>query len=204
MEKRKDKILNRKLLGSIALLLGLLLLVFPYVQGAYNEWAHPVEKVDPAKEAEEGEPQTKPPEAEKKLFRPSPGRLVIPSINLDVQVQYGITEQILKEGPGFYPQSVHPLTGNVSIAGHRNAYGSPFWHLNELKPGDKIELYHDGGSYFYEVDRVFVVDERDWSVVKQTDRPALTLTTCHPLRPVNGKYDRLIVRAYLYEPVPPQ
>lgn len=94
MEKRKDKILNRKFLGSIALLLGLLLLVFPYVQGAYDEWTHPVEKGDPkeVQSTDKDPSQSKSPEVEKRVFRNSPGRLVISSIDLDVQVQHGITE----------------------------------------------------------------------------------------------------------------
>ena len=127
-------------------------------------------------------------------FLPLPGRLVIPSLNLDLAIGYGVSDEDLKKGPGFYPQSGHPDTGNICIAGHLNAYGSPFLDLNKMQPGDVIKLDYDGRAYTYEVQKVFIVDEYDWSVVEPAGEPVITLTTCHPLHPVAGKYDRLIVR----------
>ena len=125
------------------------------------------------------------------------GRLVIPKLDLDLEVNYGVDEESLKKGPGFYPQSGYPDTGNVSIAGHRNAHGSPFWYLDKLEVGDEIQLYYNDKQYTYTVDSVFITHNRDWSVIEPTDTPALTLTTCHPLKPIGGAYDRLVVRAYL-------
>ncbi|NLB53725.1 MAG: class E sortase [Syntrophomonadaceae bacterium] len=188
-----------KILGSILVLGGLFLLAFPYAQSAYDQWAHPTAEVEPAEETPVPKEPTAAtsPEDQSRDFLPISGRLVIPSLELDLEVGYGVEEEDLKEGPGFYPQSGYPSTGNVSIAGHRNAYGNPFWHLNELKPGDEIELYYDDEHYIYSVDEVYVTHSRDWSVVDPTSEPAITLTTCHPLHPVNGQYDRLIVRGYL-------
>ena len=146
-------------------------------------------------------PVPEPPPPEK--LAAAPGRLLIPKLGLSLSVCYGVGEADLKIGPGFYPQSGFPSTGNVCIAGHRNAYGSPFLHLDDLAAGDEIYLIYQQVRYYYLVERVFVTSPTDWSVVAKTDRPALTLTTCTPaVRPLDGKYDRLIVRAYLKDSQP--
>lgn len=189
-------------MSALLLLAGLALLAFPYVQSAYEQWEYPITKIQSSNQTKSAPvvtTQTPSPAAQAKTFLPISGRLVIPSLNLDLQVGYGVGEDDLKKGPGFYSQSGYPSTGNVSIAGHRNAYGSPFMYLNELKPGDKIELYYDNEHYIYSVDTVYVTNSRDWSVVDPTSKPAITLTTCTPLHPINGHYDRLIVRGYLQE-----
>lgn len=196
--KEEKRTYYLKLLGSLLVLGGLFLLAFPYIHSVYDQWAHPIPKIQPAEQTQPPEtPLTPSPAEEPKAFLPISGRLVIPRLELDLEVGYGVGEEDLKKGPGFYPQSGYPTTGNVSIAGHRNAYGSPFWHLNELQPGDTIELYYDDAHYIYSVEEVYVTHSRDWSVVDPTPKPAITLTTCHPLQPVDGKYDRLIVRGYL-------
>ncbi len=128
----------------------------------------------------------------------STGVLEIPKLGLKLNVLYGITDGVLKQGIGFYPQSDDPSTGNVCIAGHRNAYGCPFWHLDKLTPGDSIVLYCNNQTYKYNVSLNYITDDRDWSIIEPTDKPALTLTTCDPkIRPADGKYNRLVIRAYL-------
>lgn len=144
-------------------------------------------------------PEMSPPEK----LAAAQGRLLIPKLGLNLSVCYGVGEADLKRGPGFYPQSGFPSTGNVCIAGHRNAYGSPFLHLDALAAGDEIYLIYQQVRYYYLVEKVYVTSSTDWSVVAKTARPALTLTTCTPaVRPLDGKYDRLIVRAYLKDSQP--
>jgi sortase A len=148
---------------------------------------------------EEG-PETVPvpstPQAEQELPTGLPegnGLLEIPKINLRAVVIHGISEDDLKQGPGFYPQSKYPESGNVSIAAHRGVYGSWFRHLDRLKPGDEITLTIDGKIYSYTVRESFITHSRDWSVVDSTDIAELTLTTC--LYTTTTK--RLIVKADL-------
>lgn len=133
-----------------------------------------------------------------KNLEPDTGILEIPKLGLKFDLVYGIGEEDLAKAPGFYPQSGWPDNGNVSIAGHRNTAGSPFMDLDKLAKGDKLTLVYRQNLYTYEVDSVFVTNDRDWSVIDPTPQPALTLTTCTPaIRPPDGHYDRLIVRAYL-------
>lgn len=128
-----------------------------------------------------------------------PARLSIPKLGLDLDIGYGVSEQDLKERPGIYPQSGNPGTGNISVAGHRNAHGAPFYDLDKMMPGDEILLIYQQKTYRYLVEKVFETHSRDWSVISATPRAALTLTTCTPLHPINGHYNRLVVRAYLQD-----
>jgi sortase A len=106
----------------------------------------------------------------------------------------------LKQGIGFYPQSEEPGLGNTCIAGHRNAYGSPFWHLDKLQPGDEIILYYNNRAFYYRVSLNYITHSRDWSVIADTDDAVITLTTCDPkIRPADGKYNRLIIRGKLVQ-----
>ncbi len=119
--------------------------------------------------------------------------LSIPKLNLNTAVVKGVAPRDLSVGPGLYPDSSLPGEGsNVAIAGHRNVFGSWFRHLNRLVPGDKISITYQDKTFNYKVERVFIVDENDWSVVAPTDYKALTLTTCDPPGNVT---QRLIVRA---------
>jgi sortase A len=129
--------------------------------------------------------------------------LVIPAIAVDKYVVEGVTEAALKEGPGHYPGTPRPgEPGNVAIAGHRTTYGAPFFRLNELKPGDKIQIAVSPTKQFlYVVDHTEIVKPTDVAVIANTPDNRLTLTTCNP------RYEattRLIVVAKLTdEPVVP-
>ncbi len=186
--------------AMILFLLGFFLLLFPFAKTFYYDtvlyyWMQ--RGVE-----ETGElplpPEVPQPEEEypDKLV-PQPAKIRIPKLDLFLDIGYGVEEEDLKKGPGIYPQSGYPDIGNVSIAGHRNAYGSPFWHLDKMAAGDRILFYYNDKIYEYRVEQVFETHSRDWSVIDPTEKPALTLTTCHPLNPVGGAYNRLIVRSYL-------
>jgi sortase A len=123
------------------------------------------------------------------------GMLEIPKINLRAVVIHGVSEENLKLGPGFYPQSKHPEGGNVSIAAHRGVYGAWFRNLDQLAAGDEVLLKIGGKAYLYRVREQFVTHSRDWSVVDSGEKPELTLTTC--LYTTTTK--RLIVKADLVE-----
>jgi len=81
---------------------------------------------------------------------------------------------------------MHPgERGNVAIAGHRTGYGSPFAHLDELRPGDDVTLRTPtGGSTVYTVRQVSQVKpDADWVLGPDplgTGEATLTLTTCDP------------------------
>ncbi len=77
-------------------------------------------------------------------------RIKIPKIGVDVVVVEGTTPAALRAGAGHYPESPLPgEVGNVAIAGHRTTFGRPFNRLDELVPGDVVELETPIGIYTY-------------------------------------------------------
>jgi sortase A len=121
-------------------------------------------------------------------------RIKIPALGLDTVVVEGITPSALRAGSGHYPQTPLPCEGgNVAIAGHRTTYGRPFANVDQLKPGDTIELTTPIGGCVYQVSRApFVVAPSELSVIDPTPDRSLTLTTCHPK---GSAAQRLIIRA---------
>jgi sortase A len=121
-------------------------------------------------------------------------RIKIDAIGLDTVVVEGTTPSALRAGAGHYPQTPLPCdVGNVGIAGHRTTYGRPFGNLDQLKPGDIIELTTPIGGCVYQVAKApFVVAPTDMSVIDPTGERSLTLTTCNPK---GSAAQRLIVRA---------
>ncbi|HEX2064655.1 MAG TPA: class E sortase, partial [Acidimicrobiales bacterium] len=121
-------------------------------------------------------------------------RIKIPALGLDTVVVEGVTPSALRAGAGPYPQTPLPCEqGNVSIAGHRTTYGRPFGNVDQLKPGDTIELTTPIGGCVYQVSRApWVVAPSELSVIDPTAERSLTLTTCHPK---GSAAQRLIIRA---------
>lgn len=101
-------------------------------------------------------------------------------------VVHGVGVEDLKQGPGHYPDTAAPgAPGNFAVAGHRTTYAAPFFHLDQLVPGDEVYVTDRSGARFtYRVVAQQVVSPAEGSVLQPdplgTGRPMLTLTTCHP------------------------
>lgn len=135
-------------------------------------------------------------------------KIRIPAFGLDwvKVVVEGADDAQLERGPGHYTDTALPgEVGNFSIAGHRVSKGSPFLHLDMLKPGDAIVVETQGYFYTYRVlgdpesgdltagdpDDIpgrEIVSPSDTQVIapvpdhpgRTPNRKMLTLTTCHP------------------------
>ena len=94
------------------------------------------------------------------------GRLRIPAIGLDKVVVEGTTEEDLTKGPGAYPETNLPGTGQpVAIAGHRTTYGAPFLDIDQLAGGDEIIMELPYGTFTYTVTRQRIIEPTDWSII---------------------------------------
>jgi sortase A len=129
---------------------------------------------------------------------PAPAPLAvlrIPDIRLEVAVLPGTDERTLDRGVGHIEQTSVPGTdGNAGIAGHRDGF---FRGLKDIDPGDVIELDTLHGKETYRVERTWIVDPDDVSVLDPTSGRSLTLVTCYPFYYVGAAPRRFIVRAVL-------
>jgi sortase A len=135
------------------------------------------------------------------------GIIEIPRIGVRQVMVEGVAKEDLKKGPGHYPGTPLPgQAGNAAVAGHRTTYGAPFNRVDELQPGDPIEIYTAQGHFRYEVMAPppgvgiqrgpgwFSVKPTQTSVLDPTDDNRLTLTACHPKHSAS---QRIIVQAKL-------
>lgn len=192
VELLRNKPWLRRTLSGLSVLLvlgGLALVGYPF---ATNMWT---DRIQERLENQIASPELQQAYKERKIETgDSLTRIKIPAIGLDTVVVEGTTPSALRAGAGHYPQTPLPCeTGNVAIAGHRTTYGRPFGNVDQLKPGDTIELTTPIGGCVYQVARdPFVVAPTDMTVIDPTGERSLTLTTCHPK---GSAAQRLVIRA---------
>lgn len=106
----------------------------------------------------------------------------------------------LRSGVVHYPGTALPgESGNVVVTGHSSFYAwdpgrfkDVFGLLHQVKPRDKIYIFHNQKKYTYEVFDIRVVKPTEIDVLGQTKDERLTLITCTPL---GTNLKRLIVTA---------
>ena len=107
----------------------------------------------------------------------------------------GTDDRTLDRAVGYIEGTAQPGTvGNLGIAGHRDGF---FRGLKDIAAGDVIEVDTRQRTDVYRVERTWVVNPEDVSVLDQTSTPALTLVTCYPFYFIGAAPRRFIVRAVL-------
>ena len=105
----------------------------------------------------------------------------------------GTDDFTLNRAVGHIANTARPGSdGNSGIAGHRDGF---FRGLKDITPGDAIELETLDGSEVYRVERTWIVDPEDVSVLDPTPARSLTLVTCYPFYFIGSAPRRFIVRA---------
>ena len=124
------------------------------------------------------------------------GRLVIPKIGLDTIVVKGATMTNLQRGPVFNEITSFPgPTGRATFHGHRVTWLHPFKNVNKLSPADEFVFYSPYRRYTYRVKRLVIVKpDKLLDVMRDTDKPSIALTACHPWY---SKRFRIVVEADL-------
>lgn len=123
--------------------------------------------------------------------------LKIPKLNKQFTTFWGTGEETLGQGVGMYVSewTVTPeYDGNVVLSGHRDTV---FTGLGDLDDGDVLELEYDGKQYEYEIEKTWITDPDDRSVIVDKEDPTLTLTTCYPFDYLGDAPERYIVQAKL-------
>lgn len=116
-------------------------------------------------------------------------RLYIPTIGVDVAVVEGDSEAVLDKGAWHrQPQNGSPEKGgNFVLSAHRFQLGltpqqtsakSPFYHIEKLQTGDKIQVDYNGKRYNYEVVKKYKVDRFAVGIEGPSDEAKMTLYSC--------------------------
>lgn len=101
----------------------------------------------------------------------------------------GVRVVDLRNGAGHMPGTAMPgQPGNAVISGHRTTWGQPFHEIDELVPGDTIEVDTALGTHVYEVRETMVVAPTDVWVTEPREGAWLTLTSCHPKFSARQRY----------------
>lgn len=128
------------------------------------------------------------------LAGPTPLAILrIPRIHLEVPVLEGTDELTLNRAVGHIEDTATPgADGNAGIAGHRDGF---FRGLMNVVPGDAIQLESLDGTDDYRIERTWIVNPDDVSVLDPTPGQSLTLVTCYPFYFIGSAPQRYIVRA---------
>ena len=119
--------------------------------------------------------------------------LRIPRIGLEVPVLEGTDDWTLNRGAGHIADTAAPgADGNSGIAAHRDGFFRP---LKDVRVGDVLEIETLRGVISYRIERTWIVDPEDVTVLDPTPVGAVTLVTCYPFYFVGSAPQRYIVRA---------
>jgi sortase A len=221
--RRSGRRLRTRLLGDVLLLVGGLLLSYPYWSSAYahvqqgrldDTYERAAESFRTTVVDRAERPRGVSPEERVRRLAEAfadtletgdpVGRLKVPAIDLSRTVQHGVRgpqsldpdgdRALLRGGPVHYGDTPLPGAGEpFAVSGHRTTYGAPFNRLGELEPGDTILVDMPYARFRYTVAKLTVVEPSDTTVL--LDRGyALVLTTCTPMYSASH---RLIVWAKL-------
>lgn len=134
--------------------------------------------------------------------RPPVAVLRIARLGLEVPVLEGTDDWTLNRAVGWIEGTAQPgAAGNSGIAGHRDGF---FRGLKDIRAGDELEIETLEGARLYRVERTWIVDPEDVSVLEPTASAAVTLVTCYPFYFTGPAPRRFIVRAVLTEDAAPR
>jgi sortase A len=123
------------------------------------------------------------------------GRIRIRKIHASFVIVKGTDPAVLRKGPGIYDHTPFPgARGTTGIAGHRTTYLAPFRHIDELKPGDDIEIDMPYATFHYRVQHRQIVKPDSVWIIRRMPYDRLVLSACHPLY---SAAQRLVVFARL-------
>lgn len=121
--------------------------------------------------------------------------LVIPSVDLAFDVFMGTGKDALAQGVGLYESewtTTPDLGGHTVLSGHRDSVFRP---VGDLKDGEAVYVSYQGEDYEYKINKTWITDEHDTSVIVEKEEPTLTLSTCYPFEFIGSAPDRYIVEA---------
>ncbi|MGE7865956.1 class D sortase [Bacillus paramycoides] len=123
--------------------------------------------------------------------------MVIPKIKQKYQVYWGADTKTLKKGVGMFVSDITTApsgNGHTVLSGHRDTV---FTNLGDLQENDYILVEYDKRVYIYQIQKHWITDANDRTVIIAKDKPTLTLTTCYPFNYIGDAPERYIIEASL-------
>lgn len=123
------------------------------------------------------------------------GKLKIPKINIDLDVYYGDTMEILKKGVGHSSGSYFPGEGgSIIYMGHNSK--KIFRDLSKVSKGDVIQINTEYGEFSYQVYDMKIINETDLELLPiQREKEILMLYTCYPFQNIGYTTQRYVIYA---------
>lgn len=114
------------------------------------------------------------------------GRIVIPSIGVDLPILHGTSDATLTQGIGHLEGTSLPIGGlgtHAVLAGHRGlASATLFTNLDKVVDGDTFTIYVFGEALTYKVFDIKVVDPDQTKPLNPVPgKDLVTLVTCTPI-----------------------
>lgn len=105
-------------------------------------------------------------------------RLIIPKINLNAEIKDGTEGEIINSYIGHFKETAHEL-GNIGLAAHNEGYKENYFKdLDKLEKEDSI-IYEKGGfRKEYKVIENCIIEETNWTYLRNTQDNRITLITC--------------------------
>lgn len=125
------------------------------------------------------------------------GKIIIKSIDIELNVYHGDSLAILKKGAGHFAGSYFPgENGTIVIAAH-NSYDK-FGNLYLTKLGDEIIIETEYGIFKYEIYKNDILYEKNMHDIEiNHEKEELMLYTCYPSGGVGYRSRRYVVYAKL-------
>jgi len=128
------------------------------------------------------------------------GRLRISEMELRTPFLEGVHDSVINKGPGHWPGTPLPgQPGNSVISGHRATHGAEFVDLDDLRPGDDIDVWVGGteAPLTYQVQGTTIVPQSRYVeyVLRQPTDPGTRMITLFACDPVWDHTHRIVVRA---------
>ncbi|WP_144502328.1 class D sortase [Bacillus thuringiensis] len=123
--------------------------------------------------------------------------LIIPKIQKKYSIYWGADDKVLKKGVGMFVSDLTTTpsrNGHTVLSGHRDTV---FTELGQLKENDQLIVEYENKTYTYEINKHWITDSEDRTVIVEKSEPTLTLTTCYPFDYIGDAPDRYIIEASL-------
>lgn len=133
------------------------------------------------------------------------GQLTIPSIDVNVVIFNGVSEEKLLKGITTMKSNQEMGKGNFSLAGHYGIKNQLFANIDKIENGDLIKLTDKENIYIYEMFEREIVPPTEISMIddyesEKIGEPIISLMSCYY---VNGKNtgDRIFVKGILKDTI---